>query len=520
MQRERANNRHLCVILGKPTVYTSQVSSVVSFQDLSRSSNGCSSPEECRETTLSPPSTSPLPKVSEKSIPHDSELSRPFTRKLFNWATNNPLLILCWSATLLVTIPLRHSANLEAPLGISLLLALWTSILALQAAIKSNPSPLLRPLKPKLRTILSVICNPVLWTALGLLAYTSAESHRSDRPVGTILSTLEQNTTFTDLVMHRTPFPEGGYFSPTMQSASDISTPYSSQPIPTIAAGDVANAILSAGLVCWGLKLWEYRKRLLSSAGFTILLVSCVAALVNVVAGPLLAKEVLGPRSQPGYDLAFVARSVTLALGAPAVARLGGDVGLNAAMVVVNGIVAQMLMGLGVGGWVVVGLDGVGRKVSERCDGLRLSWNMKERGDGRSDGLNTETEEERHTQEEGERGQGTNCNGHGGLLTPPNESTPAHTQPRRVEGIPTLQPPRPGPDTAEYPTSTHSTSVSTIAAGVTVGVNAAAMGTAQLYESGSDAAPYAALAMTVFGVATVGFTMVAQLGGWIIMMVE
>ena len=42
-----------------------------------------------------------------------------------------------------------------------------------------------------------------------------------------------------------------------------------------------------------------------------------------------------------------------------------------------------------------------------------------------------------------------------------------------------------------------------VAAGITVGINAAAMGTAHLYERRSDAAPFAALSMTVIGVVTV-----------------
>jgi hypothetical protein len=51
-------------------------------------------------------------------------------------------------------------------------------------------------------------------------------------------------------------------------------------------------------------------------------------------------------------------------------------------------------------------------------------------------------------------------------------------------------------------------SPATIAAGITVGINGAAMGVAYLYATKSRAAPYAALAMTVFGVMTVVLTTV------------
>lgn len=46
----------------------------------------------------------------------------------------------------------------------------------------------------------------------------------------------------------------------------------------------------------------------------------------------------------------------------------------------------------------------------------------------------------------------------------------------------------------------------TVAAGVAVGTNGAAMGVSHLYETGSQAAPYAVLSMTVFGVITVFIT--------------
>ncbi|KOS22237.1 hypothetical protein ESCO_001453 [Escovopsis weberi] len=55
-----------------------------------------------------------------------------------------------------------------------------------------------------------------------------------------------------------------------------------------------------------------------------------------------------------------------------------------------------------------------------------------------------------------------------------------------------------------------------IAAGVAIGINGAAMGVSYLYEAKSRAAPYAALAMTVFGVMTVVFTTVEPFKGILI----
>jgi putative effector of murein hydrolase len=55
-----------------------------------------------------------------------------------------------------------------------------------------------------------------------------------------------------------------------------------------------------------------------------------------------------------------------------------------------------------------------------------------------------------------------------------------------------------------------------VAAGVTVGINAAAMGTAYLYEAQSEAAPYAALSMIALGVMTVVFSSIPPLAAWIV----
>ncbi len=124
-----------------------------------------------------------------------------------------------------------------------------------------------------------------------------------------------------------------------------------------IAAGDIALSILNMGLVPWGLKLYEYRRQLLSGAGCTVFFVSTVMAFGNVLLGPRLAHALgLGPVAR---DLSFAARSVTLALGSAALAHLGGDLSLNAAMVVISGILFQMALGFGVGIWLNKGMNAV-----------------------------------------------------------------------------------------------------------------------------------------------------------------
>jgi len=466
-----STGRILGVICAKLPVSTSDVSSTSSVKDLGQQTD--------REDAVGP-----VQGLEGRDTPSPAEKSeRPLHGRAAVWALNHPLLICSSFFTLIICIPVRYSIGLEEPLGVSLLLALWSTTQTLQASIRTSTLALPRLLQPKLRIALSVTCNPVLWTAIGLISYAAAESHRSHRPVGAVLSTLERNTTFTDLVMHRSSHPDGSSaYIDFRVPISDASATHSA-----IAAGDVANAILSAGLVCWGLKLWEYRRRLLSSAGFTILLVSCATALANVVLGPLLAKGVLGQHSRPGYDMAFVARTVTLALGAPAVERIGGDVGLNAAMVVVNGIVCQMALGLGVGKWLGRVMGRVEGRVGEFRRRAGVCWR-------RADGEGSPVEKEAEVVD-GKAGNG---------VLPPSTAAPP-------DGLA-----HPDHDRHSPPHSPATiTTTTTIAAGITIGINAAAMGTAHLYEAGSVAAPYSALAMTVFGVATVGLTMIPQLGGWI-----
>ncbi|KAH8902488.1 hypothetical protein BR93DRAFT_886957 [Coniochaeta sp. PMI_546] len=442
------------------------------------------------------------PAVGCASVAPADDFDRPSSWRGEDWVLDHPLLISSWFFTLVIGIPLRYGAGFEEPLGISLLLAIWTTTQALQTSIRTSTFPVLQPLRPKARIVLSVTCNPVLWTAMGLLAYAAAESHRSSRDMEVVLSTLERNTTFTDLVMHRSHPDSGPYLDFGFSSRDSSSPDYAHRPHPGVAAGDVANAILSAGLVCWGLKLWEYRRRLLSSAGFTILVVSCTAALANVILGPLLAKEVLGPHSQARYDLAFVARTVTLALGAPAVARIGGDVGLSAAMAVVNGIMCQMLLGLGAGESLARLMEMAEAKIGKLRQKTTLHWKSIQNG-----GLGSNTTQK--GAESSNNTQGDAATGHDF-----RQSTTAPENAARVvdgshDTTPSTSTPTPQENTTRI-----------IASGVTIGINAAAMGTAHLYEGGSDAAPYSALAMTVFGVATVGFTMIPQLGGWVVARVQ
>ncbi|OAQ84897.1 lrgB-like family domain-containing protein [Purpureocillium lilacinum] len=203
-------------------------------------------------------------------------------------------------------------------------------------------------------------------------------------------------------------------------------------------AGDLALSLLECGLFTWGFKLYECRRQLFSTKGFTVTVVCVGAAAANVFLSVFIAHSLAlaAPES-----LAFSTRSTTLALSKPAITAVGGNVAVNAMIVVSNGILGQLMFPFV--------LDRLGVQ--------------------------------RH---------------------PPN----SNTREMAVE----LQPVSRWSDSTEGETSgtAGEDNVMTVAAGVTSGINSAAMGVSYMYETNSRAAPYTALSMVVFGVVTVVLTTV------------
>ncbi|KAK3681614.1 hypothetical protein B0T22DRAFT_494639 [Podospora appendiculata] len=392
-------------------------------------------------------------------------------QSLCNFAVNSPMLLLCWLATLTIGLPLRYTNSNDPVLATTLLFSIWFTTLAIHASIKTNRTNL----KPWLRTLLSGLFNAVLWTSLAMIAYVFIDGAISNRPLPAMLDTLQTNSTLLSLLTNANPRGP--------------------------AAGDIALAILNAGLVSWGLKLYEYRRQLLSRAGVTVFLVSSLLALANLVFGPLLAATVgLGPAAR---DLAFAARSVTLALGSPVMAMLDGDAGLNAAMVVVSGIVFQMGLGFGAGAWLE-------RRVVAACMILRDRREMRV-GSGGGVLVTTTTT--------------TVVTTVGGDVV--DSSPPIAVAVVPVKGGDDLeaQNGRPAPqsipgangaDSNGHNGSEKINDPISVAAGVTVGINAAAMGTAYLYEAKSEAAPYSALSMIALGVMTVAFAAIKPLAVFVV----
>lgn len=392
--------------------------------------------------------------AAENSLVRDQTTS--WTASLCNWAFRNPLLLIFWLLTLAVGIPLRHAVGIDSVLSISLLFAAWLTALAIQGSIKAN-----QRLRPWIRTLLFGILNPVLWTSLGMIGYLFADAAIGHRSVQDILDDLQPS-------------------NPISRRIANLGT---SKTLPQLAAGDVALSILNAGLVAWGLKLYEYRRQLLSRAGLTVFLVSSLFALGNLTLGPIFVhKAGLRPARS---DLAFAARSVTIALATPVMAILQGDDGLNAAMVVMSGILYQMGLGFGVGAWLE----------------KRLTWSPQNQQQ-----TSTSTPEIRPA------GPNPTINN-----AKPATTTHAVAGTGRRDLEAQTNGPR-SPHLAHRSCAIRQTRnhPRTVAAGVTIGINSAAMGTAYLYEAKSDAAPYSALSMITLGIMTVGFSAIKPLVGWIV----
>ena len=426
--------------------------------------------------------------------------------RIVAWARLHPVLILFWVMTISVGIPLRLHTDIAVVFDTFLLFSLWLTALAIQAAVKTS-----RRLRPWARILLAGVFNAVLWTSLAMAAYVFAESARRGVSLHQVLDGLQKNVNFSTFLLDNISASQSSVVALAshtdsilkdsiciLDTGNSSSVVTGTAPLPhaaaaAMAAGDVATSILNAGLVSWGFKLYEHRRELLSRAGLVVFLVSSLIALGNVLFGPLLAHAVgLGPASR---DVAFAARSVTIALGSPAISQMGGDLSLNAALVVFSGIVYQMGLGFGLGNW----LDKTWTRLECRYCGI----------------VNSSASEPDQTPVAQD------------LSSPHRLDTPAAFSMEMNVLLPSAsanasananvnadaQPSQPCANTAKP--RRRVSDPRTVAAGTTIGINSAAMGTAHLYEAKSEAAPFSALSMTILGIMTVAFTSIHPIARWV-----
>ncbi|KAI3400631.1 hypothetical protein diail_2343 [Diaporthe ilicicola] len=433
----------------------------------------------------------------------------------YSWLSQNVFLTLSLLIMLPVGLPVSFFRQNDLYLDLGFLFTVWLSFTSAQMCTKQQNS--LGNRHKKTLAAAATLLNPVLWTSLSLVCYGVAKSSLRNQPSAVMVASFTTNNTVSDLIAHHFDSP----------ATEEVRNAPHLGPIP-IGAGDVATSILNAGIVSWGLKLFEYRHQIVSSGGCTVVVTSLLASLLNVVAWPLLA-HAIGVRPASS-DLSFAARSVTIALGGPAMKSLGGDAGVNAVGVVVNGICFQLAAGFLAGIGSFTSADGRCERALKHGDWTGLVRNDKTkiphelgsltpsiaRQEGgrkpQMQGPQVEREREiRYSSDATQFGEqrpdyqndeiiweasNTAANSNNSDAQPKTHDD--HTQAH--ESVP----PRP------------LTVVPTVAAGVTIGINAAAMGTAHLYEQDSHAAPYSALSMTMFGVFTVLFAVRGPMTEWLV----
>lgn len=566
--------------------HISDVSTLCTLSGYTSDSNGPNTTTDLEEGRLADPGARLARRgrpadalwVLENSFPSEEEGPeaedrrgdpRAVTKAVGSWVLQNVLLVFSLLLFLLVGLPLSFLHDDDLFLDIGFIFTVWLTFTSAQTRVKQHVAAQAHtqdrhhPRRPRRMCVatLAAILNPVLWTSLSLLCYALAKARLRNTPTASIVAQFKTGNSISDLIAHHV----------------DVSDPSSSSSSPNIittllpvGAGDLATSVLNAGIVSWGLKLFEYRAHLLSRGGLTVLVTTAAVALVNVVAWPLLAARV-GVRPGAGA-LSFAARSVTIALGGPAVDSVGGDAGINAVGVVVNGICFQ----LGAVLWLAVRRrpDEENKGAAAWKDKMKSSLQVLGRAHVREEGDHPSSDvawpghhhnspvdatrgggEQQQQQQEGQQVQD-------GDDAPPSSPSSSPTTARNPQNEDDETDMTAGTTTCPYPASfvlspggdnthplahpadsaarrhchyhhhhhhhhdeeessptTTTTTAKIVANGVTVGINAAAMGTSHLYEQNSPAAAYSALSMTTFGVFTLLFTVPSPLTAWLVSMV-
>ncbi|KAI1370141.1 hypothetical protein F4677DRAFT_384107 [Hypoxylon crocopeplum] len=367
-------------------------------------------------TDRSPQTISRLPQISTALVLNGSLSSigsakRAPSLSLVDHLVRTAPLWTCVFLIVTVGLPAYFAADYDGPCELLSFLLFWVLAQQLLKSLKDS-CRLLR--SPRMRSIIIVFANPVVVTWVLGTAYLGIKAALTEQPIGDVVSEFRRHDTLAESIIN---IAKGG----------DIAA--------HIGAGDLSGAVLDAGIACLGFKMFQYRKELWESF-VTVFMTCAVLTVANVFFSVFFARTV-GLQTEDAT--AFAARSVTIALGVPAVQNLHGSTTLMSALVIFGGIVFQMA-----GDWAFSLL-----RIKDRADQTPTTVGLYER---EKDGI----------------------------------PISAHIREQRNAGYESR----------------------VIAAGVTVGINAAAMGTSHLIERDSKAVAYSALSMTVFGAMTVALTAV------------
>ncbi|GKT99609.1 hypothetical protein FLAG1_01082 [Fusarium langsethiae] len=262
--------------------------------------------------------TAPATTVSQRS---SIALKDPIdASRVWHVCTSNFPLLTSFMGIFIVGAPIAAAANEDRILDGCVLWFIWALTLRLQREVRASK---LCADMPKLKNAIVTLMNPVLFTTLLMTTYTRAKAGAYG--FHSLSKVLEDFSSGTPLYVLWTSVVTG--------------TPLSDDRTPWFGAGDAALSILECGILIWGFKLYECQRQLFSLAGLLTVLLATAAAVANVFVS-VLAGNLIG--LDPPEALSFAARSTTLALAKPAMAALGGNLGVNAALVVSNGILGQL----------------------------------------------------------------------------------------------------------------------------------------------------------------------------------
>jgi putative effector of murein hydrolase len=321
-----------------------------------------------------------------------------------------------------VGLPIYSATGYGVPFEAFIISFLWIGAVVVQRSIKTCSALEVRPC---IRSTMAILFNPVLVTSALVSAYFWTKAAVTHQHIDSVLGAFKHQDSWAAILAALATNPD---------------------PYTHIGAGDLATALLDAGIVSLGLKMFEYRRELWASFA-TVFLTSLVSATASVFFNVVVARAMgLGTPNA----LAFASRNVTIALGIPAVSNIGGSTTLMSALVVFSGMLFSMT-----GDLLFLWL-----RIRDRALSPTVTY---------------------HSDNEGLSGLGGSTD---------SKST-------------------------ENGTNEH---CMVIAAGVTVGINAAAMGTAHLIERDSRATAYSALSMTMFGIITVALTAVPAIAEVLMML--
>ncbi|KAI0901636.1 hypothetical protein F4806DRAFT_7406 [Annulohypoxylon nitens] len=358
--------------------------------------------------------------ISESTKPVENSTTSRFIDQLVRTA---PIWISVF-LLIVVGIPLSLATHYDTPFEALLFILFWTLAVQLQRSLKTSCG--LRQF-PRLRLTIVIFANPILVTfALGT-CYLWIKAACAKQTIVVIVSQFHRHATL----------------------AEGIATIIGGDKLTNhIGAGDLSGPVLDAGIICLGFKMFEYRRELWES--FVTVFTTClILAIANVFLSVLIAHAI---GLKPSDAFSFAARSITIALGVPAVDNLGGSATLMSAMVIFGGIFFQMA-----GDWIFSVMNIQDKETEQNS--------VRDSGSDVEKGFAAEWSEE---------------------------------ELRRSASA----------DNA------------VVAAGVMVGINAAAMGTSHLIERNSKATAYSALSMTLFGVMTVALTAIPVLCQAVISLVK